>query len=162
MADTSLSQDSSEPEAGLAVVKKKSRKKQMHSGLKEESPFPQPQPCVNGVLVQGLVSHIEEDNGCFWLQRDPDKVDGVGDMLMKGQEESYGSQDTPIKGGEIKMGSAVVAEWEGNLYRGVVTAKVGSRLLVFFVDWGNADLVGEHKVRLALQTEMQEPQLALR
>ena len=72
------------------------------------------------------------------------------------------SQDTPIKGGEIKMGSAVVAEWEGNLYRGVVTAKVGSRLLVFFVDWGNADLVGEHKVRLALQTEMQEPQLALR
>ena len=98
MADTSLSQDSSEPEAELAVVKKKLRKKQMHSGLKEESPFPQPQPCVNGVLVQGLVSHIEEDNGCFWLQRDPDKVDGVGDMLMKGQEESYGSQDTPIKG----------------------------------------------------------------
>ena len=106
MADTSLSQDSSEPEAELAVVKKKLRKKQMHSGLKEESPFPQPQPCVNGVLVQGLVSHIEEDNGCFWLQRDPDKVDGVGDMLMKGQEESYASQDTPIKGGEIKMGSA--------------------------------------------------------
>ena len=154
MADTSLSKDSPEPEIDLVVPRNKSKKKKRN--LYKESPFPQSRPCVKGALVKGLVSNVEEEKGYFWLQRDPDKVEEVGEMLKR-------SQDEPLGGGDVKVGSAVVAEWEGNLYRGVVNkAKSGSRLLVQFVDWGNSDVVTKNQVRCALATELQEPSLAIR
>ena len=164
MKDTSLSSDSSEPGAELLVSKKKSKKKKRYgSALSEESPFPQPQPCVKGALVEGLVSTVEEDEGYFWLQREPDKVDKVGEMLKRSRGESFDNQDQPIGGGEeLKVGSAVVAEWKGTLYRGVVTGKSATRLQVCFVDWGNSDKVDKTRVRLALETELEEPSLAIR
>ena len=164
MNDTSLSSDSSEPGAELLVSKKKSKKKKRYgSALPEESLFPQPQPCVKGALVEGLVSTVEEDEGYFWLQREPDKVDKVGEMLKRSRGESFDNQDQPIGGGEeLKGGSAVVAEWKGTLYRGVVTGKSATRLQVCFVDWGNSDKVDKTRVRLALETELEEPSLAIR
>ena len=164
MIDASLSRDSSEPVAELLVSKKKSKKKKRHSGLCEESPFPKSQPCLKGTLVEGRVSIIEEDaKRHFWLQREPDKVDEVSEMLERNPEKSSASQDQPIGGGEdVKVGSAVVAEWEGDLYRGVVTGKSTTRLQVHFVDWGNSDMVSKTRVRLALEMELQEPSLAIR
>ena len=167
MLDTSLSRDSSEPGADLGVSKKKSKKNKRHIGHREKSPFPESKPCGKGALVGGLVSFTDEDDkkGYFWMQRDSAKVDEVGEMLKRSQGENGVNQDQRVEGEggvRVSVGSAVVAEWEDALYRGVVTGKSGTSLQVHFVDWGNSDLVAKSRVRLALETELQEPALAIR
>ena len=96
------------------------------------------------------------------MQRDPDKVKEEGEMLKRSQGGNCVNQDQLIVGEGVKVGSAVVAEWEDALYRGVVTGKSGTSLQVHFVDWGNSDFVDKCRVRLALETEVQEPSLAIR
>ena len=149
--------DTCEAEPCLVVSTKNSKKKKRSSCLYKESPFPQSQPCVKDALVEGIVSIVEkEEKGYFWLQRYPDKVEEVGEMLKRNQGEPLGS-------GDARVGSPVVAEWEGNLYRAVVIkAKSGNRLLVHFVDWGNSDVVTKNQARTPLVTELQEPSLAIR
>ena len=156
MPDTSRGSFSSESGAELVESKKRPKKKKRHSGVYEKSPFPVSEPCGKGVLVECLVSFIEDDKkGHFWIQRDPDKVDEMGEMLKRSQDHSMGGEG-------VKEGSAVVAEWGGTLYRGVVTGKSKTCLQVHFVDWGNSDFVDKCRVRLALETEVQEPSFAIR
>lgn len=162
--DPLLLRDPSSSEPGTDLVsKKKSNKKKRHNDLHDKLPFPKAEPCGKGALVGGLISIIEEDKkGHFWMQRDPDKVTELGEMLKRNQREVGVNQPNGDEG--VKVGSAVVAEWDedGTLNRGVVVSKSGSRLQVHFVDWGNSDFVAKSRVRLAHETELQEPTLAIR
>ena len=44
---------------------------------------PSSQVCSLGSKVTGLVSYLEEDNGFFWLQRNPERVEEIGESLER-------------------------------------------------------------------------------
>ena len=121
-------------------------------------------PCTVGDLVQGVVSSFEEEKGFFWLQKDIVKVKDMSDTLKKKREKYFGYRDTSVQSLTVGSGSAVIAEWEGNLYRGFVTSETVEGVVVHFVDWGNSDLVARDRVCLALDedTDMKEAPLAIR
>ena len=74
--------------------------------------FRAPEEFLQGCFVEGEVSH-QEENGVFWLQRDPDKARDLGEQLEEGVE-------VLAIGKEMKEGAAVVASWDGAFYRGEV------------------------------------------
>ena len=155
---------SSKFHATFPVKIEKTLKKKIGQKYFEDFPFPMSPPCTVGDLVQGVVSSFEEEKGFFWLQKDIVKVKDLSDRLMKKREKYFGYRDTSVQSLTVGSGSAVIAEWEGNLYRGFVTSETVDGVVVHFVDWGNSDLVARDRVCLALDedTDMKEAPLAIR
>lgn len=110
---------------------------------------------LKGDWVEGEVSHQEEDE-VFWLQREPGKAKELGEQLEDGVE-------VITTGKEIKVGSAVVASWDGAFYRGEVLEVFGEDdLNILFVDYGNTDVVAKNMVRPAGKGELALPPLAVK
>ena len=119
--------------------------------------LPPSQACNLGNDVTGTVSHLEEEGGFFWLQRDPARVEEIAVLLESEAEQLV--EDQPC----LAVGDVVVAQWQGALYRAVVLAENDIQdVLLHFVDWGNGDWVPRSRLRLAKQVEIQEPPLAIR
>ena len=118
--------------------------------------FPPPPPCAPGTSVTGTVSHLAADT--FWLQRDEAMVEEMGERL----EDEVEVLTTGAT--EMRVGSAVVAEWREGSYRGLVREVLEEQglLVVNFVDWGNTDVVRLGEARVATAGEVEVPQLALR
>ena len=122
---------------------------------KQHLRFKAPGECLQGEWVEGEVSH-QEENGVFWLQREPDKARALGQQL----EEEV---EVLATGREMKEWTAVVASWDGGFYRGEVLEVVGGDALnILFVDYGNSDLVARSKVRPAGKGELALLPLAIR
>ena len=122
---------------------------------KQPSKFKALEECLKGDWVEGEVSHQEED-GIFWLQREPGKAKELGEQLEEGVE-------VLTSGKEMKEGSAVVASWDGAFYRGKVLEVCGKDdLNILFVDYGNSDVVAKSMVRPAGKGELAFPPLAIR
>ena len=120
--------------------------------------LPPLQACSLGSDVSGTVSHLEEERGFFWLQRDPEKVEEIGMLL-----EREAGQIVKDQGCLADAGDVVVAQWQEAFYRAVVlTNGEEEEVLLHFVDWGNQDWVSRSKIRLAGQEELEEPPLAIR
>ena len=123
---------------------------------KQPPRFRAPEECLQGGWVEGEVSHQEEGNGIFWLQREPDKARDLGEQLEEGVE-------VLTTGKEMKEGAAVVASWDGAFYRGEVLEVVGEDgLNIQFVDYGNSDVVAKSMVRPAGKGELVLPPLAVK
>ena len=119
--------------------------------------LPLSQACNLGSDVTGTVSHLEEEGGFFWLQRDPARVEEIGLLLEREAEQLVEDQAC------LAVGDVVVAKWQGAFYRAVVLAENEEQdVLLHFVDWGNGDWVARSELRLAKQVEIQEPPLAIR
>ena len=119
--------------------------------------LPPSQACNLGSDVTGTVSHLEEEGGFFWLQRDPARVGEIGVLLETAAEQLVEDQAC------LAVGDVLVAKWQGAFYRAVVLAEHGEQdVLLHFVDWGNRDWVARSGLRLAKQVEIQEPPLAIR
>ena len=115
------------------------------------------QACNLGSDVTGTVSHLEEEGGFFWLQRDPARVEEIGVLLESEAEQLVEDQAC------LALGDVVVAKWQGAFYRAVVLAGNDIQdVLLHFIDWGNGDWVPRSGLRLAKQMEVQEPPLAIR
>ena len=122
---------------------------------KQSPRFKAPEECLQGEWVEGEVSH-QEENGVFWLQREPDKASGLGEQL----EEEVEVLST---GKEMKEGAAVVACWDGAFYRGEVLEVCGEDgLNIQFVDYGNSDFMARSTVRPAGKGELGLPPLAVK
>ena len=162
MDDSTIS--SSTFHASFPVKIEKTLEKKIGQKHFEDFPFPMSPPFTVGDLVQGVVSSFEEEKGFFWLQKDIAKVKDMSDRLKKKREKYFGYRDTSVQSLTVGSGSAVIAEWEGNLYRGFVTSETVEGVVVHFVDWGNSDLVARDRVCLALDedTDMKEAPLAIR
>ena len=123
---------------------------------KQPSRFKAPEECLKGGWVEGEVSHQEED-GIFWLQREPGKARDLGEQLEEGVEVLTTGKK------EMKEGTVVVASWDGAFYRGEVVELCGEDdLIVQFVDYGNSDVVAKNMVRPAGKGELALPPLALK
>ena len=119
--------------------------------------LPPSQPCNLGNNVTGTVSHLEEEGGFFWLQRDPARVEEIAVLLESEAEELV--EDHAC----LAVGDVVVAQWQGAFYRAVVLSDNEEQdVLLHFVDWGNVDWVPRSGLRLAKQGEVQDPPLAIR
>ena len=111
---------------------------------------------LKGDWVEGEVSHQEED-GIFWLQREPGKAKELGEQLEEGVEVLTTGKK------EMKEGVAVVASWDGAFYRGEVVEVCGEDdLIIQFVDYGNSDVVAKNMVRPAGKGELALPPLAVK
>ena len=123
---------------------------------KQPSKFKALEECLKGDWVEGEVSHQEED-GIFWLQREPGKARDLGEQLEEGVEVLTTGKK------EMKEGAAVVASWDGAFYRGEVVELCGEDdLIIKFVDYGNSDVVAKNMVRPAGKGELALPPLALK
>ena len=119
--------------------------------------LPPSQSCNLGNDVTGTVSHLEEEGGFFWLQRDPARVEEIAVLLESEAEQLV--EDQPC----LAVGDVVVAQWQGAFYRAVVLSDNEEQdVLLHFVDWGNVDWVPRSGLRLAKQGEVQDPPLAIR
>ena len=117
--------------------------------------FRAPEECLQGEWVEGEVSH-QEENGVFWLQRNPDRARDLGEQLEEGVE-------VLTTGKEMKEGAAVVASWDEAFYRGEVLEVCGKDdLNILFVDYGNSDVVSKSMVRPAGKGELALPPLAVK
>ena len=95
------------------------------SGAMPMFPYP-PVSHLPGCQVQGLVSYIEKEGGCFWLQREEGAADDISANLSPGTVMET-----------CQVGDCVVGRWEGGWYRGKVVIVDGDRAGVLFVDYGN-------------------------
>ena len=62
---------------------------------------PSSQVCSLGSKVTGLVSYLEEDNGFFWLQRNPEKVEELGESLESQVVDCVEEQKVKLLGSAI-------------------------------------------------------------
>ena len=117
---------------------------------------PSSQVCSLGSKVTGLVSYLEEDNGFFWLQRNPERVEELG--------ESLESQvvNCVVEQGSVGVGEMTVAHWQEAYYRALVVKEEEDNLLLRFVDWGNMDWVSKSMVWPASLSGAVESPLAIR
>ena len=88
-------------------------------------PYP-PVSHLPGCQVQGLVSYIEKEGGCFWLQREEGAADDISANLSPGTVMET-----------CQVGDCVVGRWEEGWYRGKVVILDKERAGVLFVDYGN-------------------------
>ena len=118
---------------------------------------PSSQVCSLGSKVTGLVSYLEEDNGFFWLQRNPERVEELGESLESQVVECVGGYQGPVGVGEM-----AVAHWQEAYYRALVVKEEEDNLLLHFVDWGNMDWVSKSLVWPASLSGADESPLAIR
>ena len=95
------------------------------SGAMPMFPYP-PVSHLPGCQVQGLVSYIEKEGGCFWLQREEGAADDISANLSPGTVMET-----------CQVGDCVVGRWEEGWYRGKVVILDEERAGVLFVDYGN-------------------------
>ena len=115
--------------------------------------FPPPDACKKSSWLEGLVSHLEDDQ--FWLQRNPDEVSAISAKLDEAEVQETSE--------EVTEGVAVVAFWQDGFYRAEVKeVREDGCLLLHFVDWGNCDLVTRAEVRPVTPEELLEPVQAVR
>ena len=101
---------------------------------------PSSQVCSLGSKVTGSVSYLEEDNGFFWLQRNPERVEELGESLESQVVECV------VEQGSVGVGEMAVAHWQEAYYRALVVKEEEDNLLLRFVDWGNTDWVSKSLV----------------
>jgi len=117
---------------------------------------PSSQVCSLGSKVTGLVSYLEEDNGFFWLQRNPERVEELGESLESQVVECV------VEQGSVGVGEMAVAHWQEAYYRALVVKEEEDNLLLRFVDWGNMDWVSKSLVWPASLSGADESPLAIR
>jgi len=88
-----------------------------------------------GKVVSGVVSHVNSGSE-FWVQFNESKVNRVSAML-----ENPGTKTvTP------SVGLAVVAQYDGAWYRGIIEAIESEKVKVHFVDYGNTELLNKEEI----------------
>ena len=85
---------------------------------------------------------MEEDGGCFWLQREEGAADDISASLNPGT-----GMETCL------VGDCVLGRWEEGWYRGKVVTVDGDRAGVLFVDYGNMAFLSIKDLKTVVKKE---------